>query len=257
MAYSGAWKRNQRWTPPPGANPNLAAGASRVHLDPVDYGSAFPEPTPGLPETPAYLYAADDFMLPVPTTVDYPVDRTPGGHDIGGVDRGETLIEGQQLAGVAHSQDYGAADVHHFEAPIQRAVSDVYHTQRVEAEFAISGSRMALVRGRNALPENNPEGPPPQGHYVMRWIDRQPARHTIRPDMQPLRPYRAAVAADAPAPSPAQATPYTSPFRKLATARLRKLTTPQLRRLPRPPDDYAETDGTEDPQFSAPVYWEF
>jgi hypothetical protein len=256
MAYTNAWKRNQRYVSP-AVNPNLGAGANRVHLDPIDHGHlAFGEPTPALPETPGYLYATEDFMLPVGTLVHYPVDHTPEGHDVGGVDRGRTLIEGQQLAGAAHSVDHGAGAVHHFDPPVQRAVRDSYRTERVQAEFAVSTSRMALVRGRNALPENNPDGPPPQGHYVTRWIDRQHTRRPTRHDMVPLRLYRAATAADAPAPAPAQASPYTSPFRRLAPARLRKLTTPQIRRVPRPPDEFAEVDGTQDPQFAVPVYWQ-
>ena len=89
----------------------------------------------------------------------------------------------------------------------------------------------------------------------MRWIDRQFTRRGISSDMQPLRPYRAAVAPQTP--EPVQANAYTSPFRSLANARLRKLTTPEIRRVPRPPDEYAQQDGTDDPQFSAPVYWEF
>lgn len=258
MAYNGRWKTNQRFTPPPGANPNLGSGARREHLDPVEPENGFPEPTPVLPESPAYLYALDDFMLPAPSLPGAPpLDREPQSHMAGTVDRGETLLEGQQLAAAAHSVDRGVAEVHHFDDPIQRSVADTYQTQRIEAERAVSGSRMALVRGRNSYPENNPDGPPDQGHYVMRWIDRQFTRRGIRPDMQPLRPYRAAVAAQLPEPGHGQANAYTSPFRSLATARLRKLTTPEIRRVPRPPDEYAQNDGTDDPQYSAPVYWEY
>lgn len=255
MAYSGAWKRNQQYVSP-ASNPNLGAGMTHVHMNPVEFPDPFPEPTPALPETPAYLYPTDDFMLPVATLVHYPVDHSPQGHDVGGVDRGRTLLESQQLAGAAHSVDDGAAAVHHFEAPIHRAVGDSYRTERVEPEFAISGSRMALVRGRNALPENNPEGPPPQGHYVARWIDRTYARRQTRPDMVPIRGYRAATAVAIPAPAPGQASQYTSPFRNLANARSRKLTTPQIRRVPRPPDEAVDNDGTQDPQYAMPVYWQ-
>lgn len=257
--YNGRWRTTQGFTPAPGANPNLGAGARREHLTPVEPGptTGFPEPTPTLPPTPAYLYAVDDFMLPPPMLAPVPLDREPESHSYGGADRGRTLIEGQRLAAAAHEADFGAATVHHFDDPIQRATRDVYHTQRIEADRGVSMSRMALVRGRNSLPENNPDGPPDQGHYVMRWIDRQFTRRRIHPDMQPLRPYRAAVAAQAPEPAQGQANAYTSPFMRLATARLRKLTTPEIRRVPRPPDEYAQTDGTEDPQYSQPVYWEF
>lgn len=263
--YTGAWRRTSgarakpgygRTTPAPGANPNLGAGANLEHLRPVEPETGFPEPTPNLPTTPAYLYAADDFMLPLQPAGTDPMIREPEGHEYGGVDRGANLIQGQAYAGRAHSQDYGAAETHHHDSPILRADRDTYQTQMIEAERAVSGSRMALVRGRNSYPENNPDGPPTQGGYVMRWIDRQFTRRGIRTDIQPLRPYRAAVAADAPAPVGAAATPYTSPYQRLGLARRSKLTHPMTRRVPRPPDEYAETDGTADPQYAAPVYWE-
>ena len=254
MTYSGAWRRYQRMTPPAGRNPNLGDGARMDHLTPVDPGTGWEEPTPALPDTPAYLYAADDFMLPQ-MTIRYPTIEEPESHEYGGVDRGDTLIESQQLAGYAHSQDYGAAAVHHFEAPIMRESDAVYQTQRLEAEFQTSGSRAALTRGRNSLPENNPDGPPPQGHYVMRWIDRQFTRHTIRPDQQPLRPYRAQDAVNIPAPAESAANQYTSPYPNLGNARRLKLMTPQVRRVPRPPDEQAMIDGTEDVQYSDPAYW--
>lgn len=264
--YAGAWQRTSgarakpgygRTTPAPGANPNLGSGARLEHLRPVEPETGFPEPTPNLPSTPAYLYAADDFMLPLQPYGTDPMIQEPEGHEFGGVDRDVTLIQGQQLAGRAHSADYGAAATHHHDAPIMRADGDVYQTQRMSAEMEISGSRMALVRGRNAYPENNPDGPPTQGSYVMRWIDRQYKRRGIRTDVQPLRPYRAAVAADAPAPGGDTAgNAYTSPFQRLGLARRSKLTTPMLRRVPRDPGEFAETDGTDDPQYAAPVYWE-
>lgn len=258
MVYKGAWSRGQRFTPAPGANPNLGAGASTLHLDPVDPVTGWEEPTPTLPALPPSMYGDEDWQYPVPVLAgDVALDREPETHFYGGVSRGDSLIEGQQLAGVAHSQDYGAADAQFFEPPIQRAVADTYQTQRIQAEFATSTSRAALTRGRNSLPENNPDGPPPQGHYVMRWIDRQFTRRGIRTDMQPLRPYRAAVAAQAPEPGPAAANAYTSPFARLMNARQRKLTTPEVRRVPRAPDEFAEMDGTEDPQYSQPAYWEW
>lgn len=256
MATKGAWAR-MRTTPAPHANPNLGSGINGAHLNPVEEPNPFDEPTPTLPETPAYMlggFAADDFMLP-PMAVYDPVENEPRGHDVGGAPRGRSLVQSNTLAAEAHSEDYGSAAYQHFEAPIMRAGDDTYVTQRVEAEFAVSTSRAALTRGRNSLPENNPDGPPPQGHYTMRWINRRAPRHTIRPDMQPLRPYRAAVAAQTPAPSEAHANQYTSPFARLVNARGRKITTPQIRRLPRPEAEYAEVDGTEDPQMSDPAYW--
>ena len=211
-----------------------------------------------LPVLPVSVYGDDDWQYPVPVLAgDVPLDREPEDHFSGGADRGVTLIDGQQAAGVAHSQDFGAAEAQFFDPAIQRGVRDVYQTQRIEAERATSTSRAALTRGRNSLPENNPDGPPDQGHYVMRWIDRQFTRRGIRTDQQPLRPYRAAVAAQAPEPAAHAANAYTSPFARIMNARQRKLTTPEIRRVPRPPDEYAENDGTDDPQYSQPAYWEW
>jgi len=252
--YKGMW---MRLTPAPGDNPNLGDGIRDEHLNPQEMIDPFPEPTPSLPDLPDFLFAQDDVLLPPVVMVREPMIDEPESHEEGAVDRGSTLIEGQYLAGIAHSLDHGAAAVHHHGELIERANRDTYMTQRLEADFQSSTSRLALVRGRNSLPENNPDGPPPQGHYVMRWIDRQFARRGIRTDQQPLRPYRAALAVATPEPSADAANAYTSPFQRLVAARLRKLTTPQVRRLPRPPDESAQADGTEDPQYSAPAYWEY
>lgn len=254
MAYKGAWRR---LTPSPGDNPNLGTGADNLHLEPQDPRTGYEEPTPpniGMPGE-IFGYASEDFMLP-PVHVMDPIDMSPEGHEDGGAHRGRTLLGSQQYANAAHEEDYGAADAQTFSPEIQRAVTDVYGTQRTQADFDVSGSRMALVRGRNAYPENNPDGPPPQGHYVMRWIDRNFTRRSIRTDQQPLRPYRAAVANSLQAPEGATASVYTSPFPNLASARLLKLTTPQVRRIPRQPDEQEESDGTENEQYSNPQYWQ-
>lgn len=257
-ATSGAWKRaQQRFTPAPGDNPNLGGVIRADHLKPVEPLAAFPEPVPVLPETPSFLFVQEDYILTPPAVLD-PIDREPDGHEHGTVQRGaQSEQEARVEAYHAHSDDRGASEVHHFDTPIMRADRDTYITQRTEVEFPVTGSRMALVRGRNALPENNPDGPPPQGNYVMRWIDRQFTRKGIKPDMQPLRPYRAGVARQAPAPGEGvPGSPYTSPYPRIAMARVRKLTQPQERRVPRAPDDDVITDGTQDPQYADPQYWQ-
>lgn len=256
-ARSGAWLRSQqRFTPAPEDNPNLGGVVRADHLKPVEPGSAFPEPTPVLPETPAFLYAQDDYILTPPAVLD-PLDREPEGHEYGTVQRGnQTFSSATVDAYRAHSDDRGAAEVHHFDTPIMRAQDDSYRTVRIEQEFPTTGSRAALTRGRNAWPENNPDGPPSQGFMVMRWIDRQYTRRRIAPDMQPLRPYRAGLARQAPAPGGGVAgSPYTSPYPRLAMAKARKLTRPQERRVPRAPDDDIINDGTQDAQYTDPQYW--
>jgi hypothetical protein len=255
-AYTGAWRRGQQYTAA-GPNPNLGTGIRAEHLTPTEPGDPFHEPTPILPPAPEYLYVQDEYMIPTGQLVTDPVIMEPLGHEYGTVpEGGQSQAEATAEAYTAHMADYGAAAVHHRSPPIGRADRDTYNTQRVEQEFPTTGSRAALTRGRNAWPENNPDGPPDQGHSVGRWIDRQFTRRGIRPDMMPLRPYVAGIGVNTPAPAPGQANQYTSPYANLVSARLLKLTTPQVRRVPRPPDDAALTDGTEDPQYTVPQYWQ-
>jgi hypothetical protein len=75
--------------------------------------------------------------------------------------------------------------------------------------------------------------------------------------MMPLVAYRAQDAVSIPAPTAANGNQYTSPYPNLINARNRKLWTPMVRRVPRPPDDAAQLDGSADPQYSAPVYWDW
>jgi hypothetical protein len=250
----GAWGRSQRFTPPAGDNPNLGSAVSAgTHLTPTEWQNPYAEPTPTLPATVDYLLGDPvmDYMTPQ-MPVSYPIDREPEDHESGTVQRGgQDPQTARVTAYEAHMIDRGAANVHHFAEPIERATRDTYRTQRIEADRATSMSRTALVRGRNSLPENNPDGPPPQGHYVMRWIDRQFTRRGIKQDMQPLRPYRAAVSQA----TPAGESVYSSPYARLANARQLKLTTPQARRVPRPWDDTDVVDGTADPQYTDPQYW--
>jgi hypothetical protein len=259
MAYTGAWRSAQKTTPPADANPNLGNAVDRTqHTEADKYFDPYPEPTPQLPPTPAYLYAADDWLAWPEPLVHDPVLTEPLGHEYGEVQGGEHATQLGSIAEAyqAHMADYGGAAVHHANEAIERAERDTYVTQRLEMPFPSTGSRAALTRGRNAWPENNPEGPPDQGHYTMRWIDRQFTRRGIRTDQQPLRPYTAAGAMQVPAPGESNGSPYTSPYARIANARQLKLTTPQIRRVPRPPDDDAIVDGTSDPQYQDPSYWQ-
>lgn len=260
MAYSGAWKRAQTNATINDQNPNLGAGAIDAHLHPVEVADPFNEPTPNLPALPEFMYAADDFMLPPAVLVHDPMITEPEGHGSGGMDRTDSngmMIGTDPGSYAAHMDDHGAAAYHHANEPIERSNADTYRTARLEMDRPSAGiSRAALTRGRNSLPENNPDGPPDQGHFTMRWIDRQFSRRQARHDMAPLRPYVAGNAVQIPAPTHANGNQYTSPFARLANARVRNLTTPQIRRVPRAPDESAQVDGTADPQYVDPQYWQ-
>lgn len=261
MAYTGAWKRAQRSSTPGEVNPNLGDQVDDMHLHPQEVDDPFPEPTPNLPSLPEYMYAADDFMLPPNIYVHDPMITEPLDHDSGGIDRAESygvMLGTDPDSYAAHMQDHGAAAVHHqADGPVERDDRDTYRTVRVEMDRPSGNtSRAALTRGRNALPENNPDGAPDQGHFTMRWIDRQFVRRQARHDMAPIRPYVAGNAVELQGAQGPDANAYTSPWANLANARTLKLATPQLRRVPRQPDDNATTDGTQDPQYAQPAYWD-
>jgi ribonucleoside-diphosphate reductase alpha chain len=91
------------------------------------------------------------------------------------------------------------------------------------------GSRAALVRGKNSLPENNPDGYR-FGVRFYRWVDRRMYRprivHTARP--APVRTARG-INASPPLESPNRTT---SPFSWNARARQRTISAPLQRRQP-------------------------
>jgi len=218
----------------------------------VDYGPAAPSTPDSTPVQAASLYAGEGDWLPA-TVVQVPIvapgmNYEPEGHEYGTVARGGSeLVDGtNREAHAARERDQGAADAARSIRPSGRGSADRYVTERWEESRAVSGSRTALVRGRNSYPENNPDGPPEQGHVVNRWIDRRMPRRPFRADMGPLYAYRAALAKRQPV--PADANVYTPPFASLQVSRRRRIETPMVRRTPRAYGEEAVTDGISEPQ---------
>lgn len=255
MSYVGLWRRSRS----PAEN-NLGGTIDPRHLDPVDYGPS-PDSTPD--STPAYaapIYAGADEWLPQ-TVVQVPIvapglDQEPGGHEYGTVARGGSLLSDgtNRAAHAARSRDAGAADAARTVTVAERASTDTYATVRFEEQPALAGSRAALVRGRNAYPENNPDGPPPQGNIVQRWINRRMGRRPYRQDLAPLHAYRATLAKRQDVPK--DASQYTPPWASLQVSRRRRVETPMVRRTPRQYGESAITDGIEEPQPEH-QYWDF
>lgn len=255
MAYAGLWIRSRS----PAAN-NLGGVIDPRHLKPVDYGPT-PDSTPD--STPAYaapLYAGADEWLPQ-TVVQVPIvapglDSEPVGHEYGTVARGGTrLADGTNSeAHAARSRDAGAADAARTVYPVERAADDRYATERYEESRAVSTSRTALVRGRNSLPENNPEGPPPQGSVINRWINRRMPRRPFKTDLGPLWAYRATLAKRQEVPK--DANQYVPPWASLQVSRHRRTETPMIRRTPRQYGEDAITDGISEPQPEQ-QFWAF
>lgn len=240
MAYTGAWRRKTLGTDP---NPNLGGGVDMRHLDPVEPDPAVPMPEKGLPVVPASLYAADDFMLPAVYRLpaDPPLDRSPEDHQAGAADRGNEAA--------SHFQDDGGPRAAHYYQPgIMREHDSSYRTERIEQAPAVSQSRGQLVQGVDR------DGPSPQGHGVMRWIDRRVVRKTITPDAYPLYPYRAAVSKQSKALPAGDGNQYLSPFDKIVGVKRTRVNVPMIRRIPPPYADQEITDGTEAPSAG---FWEF
>lgn len=240
MAYSGAWRRSRAVGD---RNPNLGAGVDRIHLDPVaEPDAAVPEPEHGLPVVPAYLYAADDFMLPatVQLVVDPPLDRTPTDPVTGGAERGREAD--------AHFADDGGPRVAHHSPAVMREDAATYRTERAQAAIAVSQSRRQLVAGIDR------DGESPQGHYVMRWIDRRYVRRSFTPDAYPRFPYRAATAKQSAPLDADRANQYVSPFARIGQAYKRRVVRPQVRRTPPAYADDVTTDGTDTVSAG---FWEF
>lgn len=239
MSYTGLWRRKAHGLD---ANPNLGQGIDRRHLDDVNEPpSSVPTPEHALPVVPEFLYAADDFMLPIRLAEAPPMDRTPTDPSRGGADRGAEVT--------AHGQDDGGPKVAHYYQPgIIREADSSYRTERTEMSPAVSQSRGQITQGIDR------DGPSPQGHYVMRWIDRRVDRRTITPDAYPRWAYRAAVSKQSPALPAGEGNQYLSPFDKIAAVYRKRVVTPQIRRTPPPYAEQETVDGTE---VVSAGYWEF
>lgn len=253
--YAGLWRRSRA-----PADNNLGGVLDPRHLTPVDYGPTADSTPDSTPAYAAPLYAGADEWLPQ-TVVQVPtvapgMDFEPAGHEYGTVARGGSrLADGtNRRAHAARSVDAGAADATRTVYPTTRATGDRYETERLEESRAVSMSRIALVRGRNALPENNPDGPPPQGHIVNRWIDRRMPRRPFKADMSPLWAYRATLAKRQDVPD--DANQYVPPWASLQVSRRRRTETPMIRRTPRQYGEDAITDGISEPQPSQ-QFWAF
>lgn len=253
MAYSGAWKGNQRdggvYTDRPAklGAPELSA----EHMGPVSDvgGSRPPWAVVHEGEVPTWLtdgeasYAspvgAHGLVLDVEPTDD---------HQGGTVGTGsQTAAQARAQGHAARTQDRGAIGRQLYRAPRYRAQDETRTTEMYVLEPSSSGSRKAVFRGDNSLPENNPDGFR-VGQRVRRWQDRKiPGGGLRRHNAHPLHLHVAAAPNVSPEPAPGQGNRYASPFGLNISSRTRVLQMPVARRVPRPWDDNVITDGSDDP----------
>lgn len=254
--YSGAWRtaRTSRLDGSHYTDPAPVLGRpelSALHMDglPDEEGSRPPWAAIHQGDVPHYLTDPGDTFdtgTPAPGLV---LDTEPTEDHQGGVTTGGGMSrEAARLQGnAARSVDRGATARQLYEPRRERAVDEVRTTEMYELAPINAGSRVQLVRGKNSLPENNPDGFR-VGRRVRRWQERKiPGGGLRRHNAHPLRYNTAAAPNVSPAPAAAQANRYNSPFSSNILSRTRMAQSPVARRAPRPWDSDVVTDGTPDP----------
>lgn len=255
MPYSGAWRTARtsradgtRYTDPP---PKLGAPElSALHMEPTpeEPGARPPWAVVHQEDVPAWLTDPGDAYDPIhPAEArGLVLDHEPEGHEgYSGAGAGQSLREAQAAGNAARSIDRGADARQLYRAPRMRASDEVRTTSAEVLEPISSGSALGTVRGRNSLPENNPEGFR-TGVRIRRWTERKIPRENLRHhNPHPLRLNTAAAANVSPAPTGDAYNRNTSPFSSNIYSRTRVMQSPVARRSPRAWDEDVVTDGTE------------
>lgn len=245
--FSGGWRNRRLYVDQPRAlgRPELAQlHANPDHLEPGSrppYASPRLQPGPPTLEDPGTAY---DPVGPAqaPGVV---LDHESVSHEgDGGAGGGQTLYRAQAAANRARSVDRGAARRQVWEEPLARSHDETHTTERLTVDPISGGSRVAAMRGRNSLPENNPEGFR-YGIRVQRWANRRIWLRQRRHDLRPLVPFVAAAAVDSPPMT--DGNRYTSPYGWTIRSKKRVFSMPMQRRNPRDYDEEVISDGvTED-----------
>lgn len=228
MAYSGAFKTRAYYDPPP----------FRFEIDPQHDGrdagdlNAFTYDAPPLPEVADVgEFPGMEYLSPLPgVTLDY----TPVGHDGPGHPVRESERDMQADSHEAHARDFGASRKANFEP----APMDFYDERQVHTVVEGFGtgstevSTVALQRGLNGLPENNPDGFRAGETHLWRYDKKFAVGERVH-DERVTTLNIPAFAGNVPPPPPAQFTPYSSPFASLARPMTRIFQIPEMRRTPK------------------------
>ncbi len=246
MAVTGLWRTQRLWVdrPEPLGRPEY----SEQHMDPdTDQpGSRPKDVAPRLAATPASVDDPGTAYDPV-----YPsqapglvLDHTPVTHEgDGGAGGLQSLYRAQAQGNAARSIDTGADMRQLYVPPAARGHDERRQTSALVVDSISAGSRAAVFRGANSLPENNPDGFRP-GVRIQRFVDRRVWNRHRRHDLRPLLEMTAAAAVESP-PLEGGGNRLTSPFSWSVKARRRNASAPMMRREPRAWDESAETDGME------------
>jgi hypothetical protein len=263
--YTGAWRSartsrvdGSRYVDPPTVlgRPEL----SELHMEgaPDEDGSRPPWVAVHQGDVPDFLTDPGDTYDPVGSA------EAPGlvldvesheDHDTGTSTAGGQSREQARKAGnAARSLDRGAIRRQVYEPVRQRDATDTRSTEAYVLDPISAGSRVATVRGKNSLPENNPDGFR-VGVRIRRFTNRKiPGGGLRRHNAHPLRVNVAAPVNVSPPPAPGDATRNGSPFSSNIMSKTRTQQAPVARRSPRAWDDDVVTDGAPDPTPSFVVW---
>jgi hypothetical protein len=263
MAYRGNFvKSNAVDTAGHPARLNWGTGVDPGHAVPTwgkDLG--FPAlKNPPLAEVPTYIEDAYD-----PELAESPYfmaqDREPRGHaGTGAPPRTSHRYDEIESDTARHQENYGA-DLKGSMPMVMRSVTQTFDTPREQSlppsqsngGTGVSGQAMRALRGDNALAINNPGNPEVngsgnyirQGYEISRITDRRMPNRTLRHTRRPLHLNLASIAHETTTPQGDNYSPYSSPFTSVARV-TSGIARPMQRREPRPWDESATTDGTED-----------
>lgn len=261
MAYSGLWKRTQTLQEPDaeplghpeygryhlrpgrderiGARPPYAAPRSRVQTPPgiTDDGRAY------------------DSVLPADAPPGL-VDQEPITHDaeLGPAGAGRSYRGNRDAGNAARSRDRNAGRARLLRR--QELDEGTRETERLEVLPSQDAGRVRAFRGDNSLPDNNPDGdgaggPVRNGLRVRRWYHRRIPQSGSHWSHE-LRTIRVRLAESAGQRPPLEVgNRYSSPYAQIVNAKRRTQQGPMVRRSPRPWDETAATDGSEEADYSA------
>jgi hypothetical protein len=243
---------------------NWGTGVDSGHANP-QWGSdqGFPSlKNPSLPETPEHV--EDNFD---PETAESPQipfqDREPSGHDGLGTppfNRGNPYdVIASDTA--KHEDDRGAT-LKNSQPMVMRGVDQTFGTPREpslppsqsDGDSGVSGQALRALRGFNSLAENNPGNPEVnfsgdytrQGYEISRVTPRTMRRRTLRHTKRQLFLNLAQTALETKPQTGANYSPYSSPYNGAIGRVASGISKPMQRREPRPWDQDAVTDGSDE-----------
>lgn len=180
------------------------------------------------------------------------LDHTPVSHDGGDTMPMQPDLRAMAAAsGARHGTDYGSSLAGNWAPPPVTFRDEHQVYTRIPGNGPgddISVSTVALQRGLNSLPENNPDGYNPGS---VQW-ERAERKFAIGERVHDMRVLHLNVAEGGGTNVPAKGGPYNSPFDSLARALTNINARPQQRREPQGIGESELSDGALDSYFLAP-----